>query len=70
MDMVELQQVRQMPVARPRTVVDEREDKNDFVDDRLSSKAFGCYQKIQMTHSSFSWPPCAYDTPLQKQWQY
>jgi hypothetical protein len=29
-DMVELQQVGQMPVARPRTVVDEREDRNDF----------------------------------------
>jgi hypothetical protein len=27
MDMVELQQVRQMPVARPRTVVDERRTK-------------------------------------------
>jgi hypothetical protein len=28
---------------RAGTVVDEREDKNDFVDDRLSSNAFGCY---------------------------
>jgi hypothetical protein len=45
-DMVELQQVGQMPVARPRTMVDERVDENDFVDDRLSSGAFGCYQKI------------------------
>jgi hypothetical protein len=40
--MVELQQVRQMPAARPGTIMDEREDKNDFVDDRLSSGAFGC----------------------------
>jgi hypothetical protein len=24
-----------------------------FVDGRLSSSAFGCYQKIQRTHSSF-----------------
>jgi hypothetical protein len=44
--MVELQRVRQMPVARPGTVMDEREDGNDFVDDRLSSGAFGCYKKI------------------------
>jgi hypothetical protein len=64
MDTVELQQVGQMLVVRPGTVVDEREDENDFVDGRLSSGAFGCYQKIQMTHSSFSWPPCAYDTLL------
>jgi hypothetical protein len=35
-------------------VVDEREDGNDFVDDKLSSSAFGCYQKIQMTQSSFA----------------
>jgi hypothetical protein len=53
-----------MPVAGPRTMVDKREDENDFVDDRLSSGFFGCYQKIQMTHSSFSRSPCAYDTPL------
>jgi hypothetical protein len=26
--------------------VDERKDENDFVDDRLSSSAFNCYQKI------------------------
>jgi hypothetical protein len=32
-----------MPVAGPKTIVDEREDKNDFVDGRLSSSAFGCY---------------------------
>jgi hypothetical protein len=44
--MVELQQVARMPAAGPRTVVDEREDKNDFVDDKLSSGAFGCYPKI------------------------
>jgi hypothetical protein len=47
--MVELQQGGQMPVAEPETIVDERDDGNDFVDDRLSSGAFGCYQKIQMT---------------------
>jgi hypothetical protein len=29
-----------MPVAGPRTMVDEREDGNDFVDDRLSSSFF------------------------------
>jgi hypothetical protein len=44
--MVELQQVGQMSVAGPGTVVDEREDKNHFVDDRLSSGTFDCYQKI------------------------
>jgi hypothetical protein len=70
MDMVELQQVRQMPAARPRTMVDEREAGNDYVDDKLSSSVFGCYQKIHMTYSSFSWPPCAYDTPLPKKGQY
>jgi hypothetical protein len=64
MDMVELQQVRQMPAARPRTVVDEREDENDFVNDRLSSSTFGSYQKIHMTHSYFSWTSCAYGTLL------
>jgi hypothetical protein len=53
-DMVELQQDGQMPVAGPGTMVDEREDGNDFADDRLSSSAFGCYQKIQRTQSSFS----------------
>jgi hypothetical protein len=42
-DMVELQQVRQMPTTRPRTVVDEREDRNDSMDDKLSSGVFGCY---------------------------
>jgi hypothetical protein len=52
--MVELQQVRQMPAIGRGTVVDEREDGNDFVDGRLSSGTFGCYQKIKMTHSSFS----------------
>jgi hypothetical protein len=46
MDMVELQQVGQMPAARLGTVVDEKEGENDFVDGRLSSGAFGCYQKI------------------------
>jgi hypothetical protein len=44
--MVELQQVRQMPIVGPRTVVDKREEENDFVIDRLSSSTFGCYQKI------------------------
>jgi hypothetical protein len=35
-----------MTAVRPGTVVDERKDENDFVDDRLSSSAFNCYQKI------------------------
>jgi hypothetical protein len=42
-----------MPATGPRTIVDERQDKNDFVDDRLSFGAFGYYHKIQMTYSSF-----------------
>jgi hypothetical protein len=53
-DKVELQQDGQMPVAGSGTMVDEREDENDSVDDKLSSGAFGCYQKIHMTHFSFS----------------
>jgi hypothetical protein len=68
--MVELQQDEQMPIAEPGTVVDKREDKNDSMDDKLSSGAFGCYQKIQISHFSFSWRPCAYDTLLPKKEQY
>jgi hypothetical protein len=67
-DMVELQQDGQIPIAELETMVDEKEDRNDFVDDKLSSGAFGCYQKIHMTPSS--WPPCAYDTRLPKKGQY
>jgi hypothetical protein len=59
-----------MPVAELGTVVDEKEDGNDSVDDKLSSGTFGCYQKIHMTPSSSSWPPCAYDTPIPKKGQY
>jgi hypothetical protein len=58
-----------MPVAGPETMVDEKEDGNDSVDDKLSSGAFGCYQKIHMILSS-SWSPYAYDTPLPKRGQY
>jgi hypothetical protein len=54
MDMVELQHDRQMPIVGSKTVVDKREDGNDSVDDKLSSGAFSCYQKIHMTHFSFS----------------
>jgi hypothetical protein len=32
-----------MPAARPGTVVDERENRNDSMDDKLSFGAFGCY---------------------------
>jgi hypothetical protein len=52
--MVELQQDGQMPIAGSETVVDENEDGNYFVDDKLPSGAFGCYQKIHMTPFS-SW---------------
>jgi hypothetical protein len=41
-----------MPVAGPKTRVDEKEDGNDFGDDTLSSGAFGCYQKVHMIPSS------------------
>jgi hypothetical protein len=49
---VELQQDEQMPVAGPKTGVDEKEDENGSGDDTLSSGAFGCYQRIHMTPSS------------------
>jgi hypothetical protein len=52
-DMVELQQDEQMPVAGLGIVVDEKEDRNGSRDDTLSSGAFDCHQKIHTTPSSF-----------------